>query len=298
MPSPYYEPVRRALGNKIRQLVSGGVEQHAQSLQRDLQAVSSKLEQLDRTPPTFSRGSEYAERWRAPTLDPGVPSPNLEASAEPNPLWEYFSTHSEGPGIWKWEHYFEIYHRHLRRFVGTPASLLEIGIYSGGSLDMWAAYLGERAHIYGVDIEPACKAYERDNVSVFIGDQEDRSFWAQFNDLVDDVDILIDDGGHTVEQQIVTLEEMLPQLRPGGVYLCEDIEGVDNGFAQFAAGLASQLNASHHLSSDTLSAAPTAFQQSVYSVHFYPLVVVIEKHRIAPSIFAAPKHGTEWQPFL
>lgn len=163
---------------------------------------------------------------------------------------------------------------------------------------MWASYLGEKAHIYGVDIEPACKTYERDNISIFIGDQEDQSFWAEFKDRVRAVDILIDDGGHTAEQQIVTLEEMLPHLRPGGVYLCEDINGVHNGFADFAFGLASQFNAFHHRSSDTLSATPTAFQRSVHSVHVYPWVLVIEKHQVAPSIFSAPKHGTEWQPFL
>ena len=38
-------------------------------------------------------------------------------------------------------------------------------------------------------------------------------------------------AGHTPEQQIVTLEEMLPHLRPGGVYLCEDVHGIHHDFA-------------------------------------------------------------------
>lgn len=44
----------------------------------------------------------------------------------------YFVTHNTGPGIWKWLHYFDIYHRHLQKFRGKEVNILEIGIYSGG----------------------------------------------------------------------------------------------------------------------------------------------------------------------
>ena len=50
------------------------------------------------------------------------------------------------------------------------------------------------------------------------------------------------DGGHTTEQQQTTLEEMLPYLRPGGVYLCEDVCGRTNALAAFASGLVDELN--------------------------------------------------------
>src|SRR6516225_2502285 len=133
-----------------------------------------------------------------------------------NPLAEYFDSIHEGPGIWKWRHYFEIYHRHLSRFVGTPVTLVEIGIYSGGSLPMWRNYFGSQSHIVGVDIEPACTKYEAEGISVVIGDQADRSFWRAFRQEFPSVDVLIDDGGHAPEQQMVTLEEMLPHIRPGG----------------------------------------------------------------------------------
>src|SRR5205807_55304 len=38
-----------------------------------------------------------------------------------NPLWQYFQAHTEGPGIWKWVHYFDIYQRYLGKFLGTDA---------------------------------------------------------------------------------------------------------------------------------------------------------------------------------
>lgn len=36
------------------------------------------------------------------------------------------------------------------------------------------------------------------------------------------VDILLDDGGHTMNQQITTFREMFPHIQDGGLYMCED----------------------------------------------------------------------------
>jgi hypothetical protein len=222
----------------------------------------------------------------------------LSNSNPSNPLWEYFQKHKEGPGIWKWEHYFDIYHRHLAKFIGQKVSLLEIGIYSGGSLEMWRSYFGDNCHIYGVDIEKVCKSYENDHVSVFIGDQADRGFWSNFRNSVEGIDILIDDGGHTPEQQQITLEEMLPHLRPGGVYICEDVHGTFNGFAAFATGLVNNFNSMNCLQASSLSCEATQFQSTIHSIHLYPYVVVVEKRLFVLPKLLAPKHGTEWQPFL
>ena len=86
-----------------------------------------------------------------------------------NPLREYFDSHKTGRGIWKWTHYFEIYHRHFSKFIGREVHVVEVGVFSGGSLDMWKAYFGPRCHVYGVDIEPACKTYEDERTKIFIG---------------------------------------------------------------------------------------------------------------------------------
>ena len=260
-------------------------------MNKQLTRASKMLAALRKSPSLFLRalncvspiieGYHYAQSFKEHRAvpEPAEPSPD-------NPLWRHFQNHTEGLGLWKWEHYFEIYHRHFARFVGQPANLLEIGIFSGGSLEMWRTYLGAQCHIYGVDIEAACKAYENDHTHIFIGDQEDRTFWADFKRKVDGIDILIDDGGHYARQQQVTLEEMLPALRPGGVFLCEDIGGPFHHFCAFATGLVHELNSSR--------SSPF---QSMYSIHFYPYVLLIEK-RLAPlPRLQAPRHGTVWQPF-
>jgi len=223
--------------------------------------------------------SQYSEHG-APA-DQAAPSPD-------NPLWQYFDGHTEGRGIWKWRHYFDIYHRHFSKFVGKRVNLLEIGVYSGGSLDMWRSYLGDQCHIYGVDIEKACKCYENEYTTVHIGNQADRTFWEKFRENAPPIDILVDDGGHTPEQQRVTLEEMLPYLRCGGVYFCEDIHGVWNSFAAYTSNLFDEFNK---------LGEPNEFQKSIHSIHFYPFCVVVEKHKIRPEKFVNLRHGTEWQPF-
>jgi hypothetical protein len=217
-------------------------------------------------------------------------------------LEQFFDGRTEGRGIWKWRHYFEIYDRHFSKFVGKDVHMLEIGIYSGGSLEMWKDYFGLRAHIYGVDIEAACESYEDPQTKIFIGDQADRSFWERFKQDVPKLDIVVDDGGHEPDQQIATMEALLPHLRPGGVFLCEDIIFETNPFADYLSQFARHINAyNYSINLDDprvrIRANPTPLQQAVHSIHLYPMVAVIERRNEHLELIA-PKHGTQWQPFL
>jgi hypothetical protein len=220
-----------------------------------------------------------------------------------NPLRKYFDSHQSGPGIWKWLHYFDIYHEHFQAFRGREVHIVEIGIYSGGSLDMWRDYFGAKARIYGVDIEPSCRVYEEKGYEVFIGDQGDRSFWQDFRRKVPIVDIVIDDGGHLPEQQIVTLEELLPHIRPGGVFLCEDVHNEFNHYMFYINGLSQRLNAWNGMTENDdperrIVINPNKLQAELQSVHLYPYVTVLRKNRTRLTELRAAKHGTEWQPFL
>ena len=249
--------------------------------------------------PTVVRGDARASKW-VDAIASNWSTTRFAESKSPgrdNPLKSYFESVTQGRGIWKWTHYFDIYHRHFCHFVGKEAHVVEVGIYSGGSLAMWKDYFGPKCMIYGVDIEPACKAYEDERTRIFIGDQSNRNFWRDFKGQVPYVDILIDDGGHVPEQQIVTLEEIIPHMRPGGVYLCEDVHGEYNRFGAYVYGLGQSLNGiARNPGSETVVASN--FQKSISSIHQYPFVTVIEKNQVPVGQFVAPKHGTEWQPFL
>jgi hypothetical protein len=263
---------------------------------RPFRRLAAAVPQLN----SFRRG--YSA-WHRSKIWPEGQKPEGVHASPPNDLEKFFESRKEGRGIWKWTHYFEIYDRHFNRFRGTDVHMLEIGIYSGGSLEMWSDYFGPNAHIYGVDIEPACKAYEDDSISVFIGDQADRDFWRRFRSQVPRVDIVVDDGGHQLEQQIVTFEELLPYMPPGAVYLCEDLNSHKNPFAGYIYGFASNLNGGRRGELDPedreirrVISGATKFQSAVHSVHLYPFVTVIEKNRARIQEFVAEKHGTVWSP--
>ena len=242
------------------------------------------------------RGFDYAQHFESAAVDPPGPPlpPPGTAVASSNPLKEFFDSRDTGRGISKWTHYFDIYNRHFSRFVGKEVKVLEIGVFSGGSLEMWRHYFGPRCRVYGVDVNEACRSYGNEFTEIFIGDQADRGFWKVFKKRVPHLDILVDDGGHRPEQQIATLEEMLPHLRPGGVYLCEDIHGTHNGFAAYMLGLVRNLNAMTDDPSQP-GVRPSPLQASIHSVHFYPYVTVIEKTERPVPLFIAPRRGTEWQ---
>jgi hypothetical protein len=225
-----------------------------------------------------------------------LPEPLQAEPRAQNPLEDYFDRHTVGPGIWKWRHYFEIYHRHFGKFVGREVHLVEVGVYSGGSFGMWKDYFGPGCRIYGIDIEPACRAYEDDQVRIFIGDQADPGFWRDFIEEVPAIDIVIDDGGHRTPQQIATLEALLGRIRPGGVYLCEDAHNPTNPFHDYVDGLSRNLHEMKRGQTEH-GRRPTDFQQMVHSIHLYPFVTVIERRAEPLESLGSTRHGTEWQPF-
>lgn len=246
--------------------------------------------------PFALRGSIYSQHLESNITEHTLPltSEHAGSAISTNPLEAYFNSHETGRGIHKWTHYFDIYHHHFSKFIGRDVNVLEIGVYSGGSLDMWRHYFGPKCQVYGVDIEETCKNYENEYTEIFIGDQEDRNFLKDLKKHVPPIDIIIDDGGHQPGQQIASLEELLPHLRSGGVYMCEDVHGEYKGFSGYMHGLVNNLNR-HKLSSDPeLGISPSDFQAWISSIHFYPFMVVLKKADIPASKFIAPKRGTEW----
>ena len=137
-------------------------------------------------------------------------------------LFNFFRTKRVGRVLDKWVHYFPIYSRYFERFRGRQIKVLEIGVFRGGSIEMWERYFGPEATIVGVDIDPdAVRAAGKGRI-IEIGDQSDPDFLRAVNDRHGPFDIIIDDGGHEMEQQIVTAETLFPLLNEGGVFLVED----------------------------------------------------------------------------
>lgn len=123
----------------------------------------------------------------------------------------------------------------------APLEILEIGTNKGSSLRMWAEYF-PNAHIYGLDVT---RQYElpgmldHDRIKTALADQGDpaalkQALHIQFgkcHPLISVAqpmqerlfDIIIDDGSHEQTHQQVSLGYLWTFLRPGGLYVVEDI---------------------------------------------------------------------------
>ena len=191
----------------------------------------------------------------------------------------------------KWLHYFPIYEQWFSPYRGKKIVFVEIGVQNGGSIQMWRDYFGKDAKIVGIDINAACKQFEDadNNIFVEIGSQDDPEFWHLFREKYPRVDILLDDGGHKMNQQITTFREMFPHIKDGGLYLCEDCHtsywnkkdfpgGLKkpNTFVEFTKNLIDELNAFH--TGDELK--PTYNTLNMGGIHFYDSIVVVEKKQV------------------
>ena len=215
---------------------------------------------------------------------------SMSAEARANPLAEYFLA-NRGRVLYKWHHYFEIYHRHLERFRGRSPVVLEIGVFHGGSLQMWHHYFGKGARIIGVDIDERCRRFEDKNTSILIGDQADPAFLGDIRARYPQIDVIIDDGGHTMTQQITTLGELYPHLQPRGVYICEDLHtsyiptpyggGLrrDGTFIEFSKHLIDALHGWYYTPKGRELDVYTA---GTFGLSFYDSILVIEKRPIQP----------------
>lgn len=206
----------RLLGAATLLLLDGGRVATAASFRSSLRRHEEKEESRAVASPH--------DAFAAPPVAPGVTPDWVD-----NPLAKYFFTYTKGPVIWKWHHYFDVYHRHLQHFRGRKEiTMVVIGVQSGGEIGMWKDYFGPGLKFYGVDINPGCKKLEKvyDNVNIIIGDQGDGNFLSTgLKDIVGKPwDIFIDDGSHINAHQILTFDRVFWHLNEKeGVYITEDI---------------------------------------------------------------------------
>jgi len=184
----------------------------------------------------------------------------------------------------KWSNYFEIYDRYFSKFVGKKPVVLEIGVDNGGSMEMWHHYFGENSQIIGVDNRPKITFLDLPNTHIIYGNQGDSHFWDNFVSSSVNLDVVIDDGSHYSNHQILTFEKLFPCMNEGGVYLVEDTHAsyMDtfygglrerHTFIEYCKNLIDVLHEDHY----TCDQISKEWMRNIHSIHFYDSVVVIEK---------------------
>ena len=121
----------------------------------------------------------------------------------------------------KYEHNFcNKYEFFLKEFKEEAFNMIELGVFRGASLSMWARFF-PNANVIGVDINKDCKKYERDNIKVLIRDLSKDDSLSELKSY--NPKIIVDDASHVWSHQINAFIELFPILAIGGVYIIEDI---------------------------------------------------------------------------
>lgn len=195
----------------------------------------------------------------------------------------------KGKPVHKWTHFPDIYTRYLEAYRGRDIGMLEIGVFKGGSLQIWREYLGEEARITGVDINPDCADLGEGKSKVFIGSQNDPAFLKDVVGKMGGIDIVLDDGSHVAEHQETSFRTLWPLLNEGGLYILEDTHtaywpDVFNGGYQrpgtaieIAKTMVDDMHSWYHTK-------PNKFidQSEVLGIHFYDSLIFIEKRTKTP----------------
>ena len=199
------------------------------------------------------------------------------------PLLDIYA-HQLGELVHKWHHYLPIYDRYFADWRGKPLKFLEIGVYKGGSLEMWRRYFGNAATIFGIDIDPACAAYDGRSGQVRIGSQADPDFLARVVEEMGGVDIVLDDGSHKMHHIRKSLDALFPKLSDDGLYMIEDLQTaywLKFGGGRFARRnffnhVRALIDDMHHWYHAGKRRAPGIGDQ-IGAMHIHNAIVVLEK---------------------
>ena len=127
--------------------------------------------------------------------------------------------------------YLNWYATALEKYRHTAQNVLEIGLMSGESLRMWAEYFS--GTVYGMDI--AVKPIDgmadltnciAEGYNVCIGNAADPVTVKKYFDRVK-FDVIIEDAGHHIEQQLQMYKVFKPYLAEGAIYIIEDVQDID-----------------------------------------------------------------------
>lgn len=156
--------------------------------------------------------------------------------------------------VYRWHTYTPLYHRLFEAARQEPLAVFEVGLGStdpdiesnmgplalpGASVFGWREYF-PNAKVYGADVDKNI-VIRMDRLKTFYVDQLDRAtvreMWDQPELRDTSFDIIIDDGHHSFAAMTSFFEESIRKLKPGGLYIVEDVH-VDQGVDRYSNYLA------------------------------------------------------------
>lgn len=221
----------------------------------------------------------------------------ITACAAPHHDLNELSLHY-GSDKWGGHWYTPHYERHFGPLRDRRLRILEIGIggyqapdVGGASLRMWKRYF-RRSIVIGLDYFDKSGIAEP-RIQPVRGDQGDAEFLARLGTELGPFDIVIDDGSHISGDVIASFEVLFSHVRPGGLYVVEDLQtSYWSGWGGSSTRLADPntsvgylktlVDALHHRDIESgVERAPGRFDEWVGGLHFYHNLAFVEKRRNA-----------------
>lgn len=114
------------------------------------------------------------------------------------------------------------HYKGMRSFVVTYDGGLKRNYHKGASLYMWRDFF-PNAQIYGADIKPET-IFEDERIKTYLCDERKKEDLLKLVEATgSDIDLFIDDGSHTLGDQIFTSLTLLPLLKKDIIYIIEDV---------------------------------------------------------------------------
>jgi cephalosporin hydroxylase len=132
--------------------------------------------------------------------------------------------------------YLAAYERVFEPKRHEAVRVLEIGVFTGGSLRAWADYFDHAdSEIVGLDINPNLVAFDLavPKVKTMLLDATNPEAVSQ---LEGEFDFIIDDGSHALRDQLASLHLLGGRIRSGGAYIIEDVQNIEDAQVLMAAG--------------------------------------------------------------
>ena len=119
-------------------------------------------------------------------------------------------------------YYAEFYEYQFGYIRESAKRVLEIGVHKGGSLRAWRDYF-YNAEVFGIDVKQEFMIKDEERIQTFLCDQGKRDELEIFAIENGPFDVIVDDGGHMMTQQQISLGVLFRHLVPGGAYAVEDL---------------------------------------------------------------------------
>lgn len=215
--------------------------------------------------------------------------------------FRHFLARTDEKTLFKMDHYLDIYDRELAPWLGKKVNFLEIGVYKGGSLRLWRDFFAPHSSLTFLDIDPACKDLEIAGTDIRIGDQTDVPFLQAIAREKGPFDMIVDDGGHKMDQQITSFKALWGAVKDGGLYIVEDTHtsywpGFGGGghkaagsFIEFAKDLIDKMHSWYTEDDVNFPLHPLASE--IGGIQFYDSLVIIRKQLKKPPVSLTSQHG-------